>query len=90
MTFVAIMSVREGTEEERLGRRMQWEIPEGIEVVGEYWLFTPDPECIFVFEAEDAAVLMAFSGAWNDVYDVTIYPALTAAEGMELAGEMLG
>lgn len=90
MLFVALMKVKAGTEEERIGRRLEWEAPEGMEIVGEYWLHTTDPEIVVVIEADGFASLLGFTGAWNDVYDIKIYPAIGADEGLELVKQMMG
>ncbi len=80
MLFVALFSVKAGTEEERLMRRTEWDIPEGIRLISEYCLLTPHPECIFVFEAENFQSMMQITGAWNDVYDIDIFPAAKVGE----------
>ncbi len=90
MLFLALMSVRDGTEDERIGRRAAWKVPDGMRILGEYWLMTPSPECVVVFEAEDVAGMLEFSGAWNDVYQVEVFPAMDAEEGLELAQMFAG
>ena len=90
MLFVALFKVRAGTEEERLARRLQLGNFEGVNTKAEYWLHTPDPESIHIFEAESFAAMMQITGTWNDLYDVKIYPAIEAAEGIEMARQMTG
>ena len=90
MLFVALMNVKAGTEEERIGRRLEWEVPEDIKITGEYWLHTPDPEIVVVIEADGFAPLLGFTAAWNDVYDIRIYPAIGADEGLDLVRHMMG
>jgi hypothetical protein len=89
MLFVALCKVRSATERERAGRRLQWQYPEGLRVLGEYWLQTPDPNVIIIAEADDIAPLMASIGAWDDVFDISIVPAIAAEDGMELARRMM-
>ncbi len=89
MLFAALFKVKSGTEQERVARRLQWEVPEGIEIEAEYWLHTPDLESICIFAADSFAAMMQVTGAWNDVYDVSISPAIAAEEGLELAKQML-
>lgn len=84
MLFVALLKARPGTEEERANRRLEWQAPEGTNVVAEYWLQTPDPAAIVVCEAEQMSQLWAMTGPWNDVFDISIYPAVAAEEGLEL------
>ncbi len=90
MLFVALMKIRGGTEEERVSRRMQWEYPEGMRLVAEYWLQTSDPNVITVSECDHIAPFMQAIAAWNDVYDIRVFPAVTGEEGMELVKQMMG
>ena len=53
MLFVVLLSTRPGnTFQEGLARRLQWEYPEGANVLAEYWLETEAPGVIAVMEAE--------------------------------------
>ncbi len=90
MLFVALFNVRAGTEEERVGRRLQWQFPERIKQVAEYWLHSTKPEVISVFEANSFAEMMQITAVWNDVYDIRIFPAIEAEEGTEVVKQMMG
>jgi hypothetical protein len=68
---------------------MEWQPPEGIRPVAEYWLQTNNPKVIFIAEADSIAPIMAMSAAWDDVFDVTVVPAITAEEGLKLASKMI-
>ncbi|WP_028307895.1 DUF3303 domain-containing protein [Desulfitibacter alkalitolerans] len=89
MLFIALMKVRAGTEEERLLRRLHWENPEGFNVVAEYWLHSNNPHVVLIFEASSFAPIAQVTSAWDDIFDITIIPAATAEEGLELARKML-
>lgn len=89
MLFVALMKVRAGTEEERLIRRMQWQYPEEMRVLAEYWLNTTNPQIITIFEADSTAPMSLVSSSWDDVYDITVTPAVTAEEGIKIAQQMM-
>lgn len=85
MLFVALCKQIPGTQEESSARRMEWAWPEdGPVVVAEYWLQTDDPTVIIAFEADHVGPMMLASAAWSDVFEISIYPAVTAEEGMEL------
>ncbi len=43
MLFVSLMRMREGKLQSAMAQRMQWEYPEGVKLLGEYWLSTNDP-----------------------------------------------
>lgn len=88
MLFVALCKVKAGTTQERTARRLEWKWPEGSKVLAEYWLQTPDPNTIVVAEADHIGQIWAMTQGWDDVLDITVYPAVTAEEGIELAKQM--
>jgi len=90
MLFVALMAATGGTAEERIARRLEWQYPEGIRPVAEYWLQSAEPTVISVFEADSNAAIMALTIAWTDVFDITVVPAVTGEQGMEMARQMMG
>lgn len=89
MLFVALLKVRSGTTKERIPRRVDWQPPEGLQMVAEYWLQTPDPSVICIMEANGIAPIMAASADWDDFFDITVIPAVTAEDGLELAKQMM-
>jgi hypothetical protein len=89
MIFIALGSVRAGTQQERIGRRMQWSYPPGMKVIAEYHLMTPSPAVISIAETDDIASMMAATGAWDDVISWTVHPAVTAEQSMEMARNMM-
>jgi len=89
MLFVALLKARPGTQQQRIARRMEWQAPDvGAKVVGEYWLETPDPACVAVFTADKISQLWAIFTGWDDLFEISIYPATTAEEGLELLKQM--
>ena len=90
MLFVALCNVKAGTARERTVRRAEWQMPPGAKLVAEYWLQTPNPQVINVFEADSCAPIMAAISAWDDVLDITVVPAVTAEEGLALAKQAQG
>jgi hypothetical protein len=68
-------------------RRAEWQWPEGLNVVGEYWLQTPDPIVVSIVEADQIAPMMAATADWDDVFSVRIVPAVSAEEGLRIASE---
>jgi hypothetical protein len=47
MLFVALLKIRgHGTFQEGVARRMQWAYPQGVRVLGEYWLETESPRVV--------------------------------------------
>jgi hypothetical protein len=90
MLFVALMKARPGTQQARIARRMAWQLPPipGAEAVGEYWLQTNDPACVSVFKADHIGQMWAAFAGWDDFFDISIYPAVSAEEGLELLKQM--
>jgi hypothetical protein len=89
MLFVALGKVRSGTTRERVARRVNWQYPDGLKMVAEYWLQTTDPNIISIAEADSIAPVMAATAAWDDVLDWTVVPAIAAEEGIQLAKQMM-
>jgi hypothetical protein len=88
--FVALLSVRPGaTLQERAARRLQWQYPEGINVVGEYWLETDSPRLIAIMEAESTAPFGQIRMDWGDMFEIEVFPAVTAEEGLEMVRQAM-
>ena len=88
MLFVTLGTARAGNTKERVGRRLQWSYPEGMRVIGEYWLQTDHPTLVVIAEADTIAPIMAATSDWDDVISFTVVPAVTAEQGMEIAKKM--
>ena len=84
----AAPQVKAGTVKERVARRAEIQPSAGRKLVAEYWLPTSNPQVITVFEADSMAPIMESIVTWGDVFDITIFPALTAEEGLQLAKQM--
>ena len=90
MLFVAFMRMREDKMQAAMAQRMQWEYPKGVKLVGEYWLTTNDPKVVSIYEADDYGTLMENAAAWDDMFDMKIFPATTAEDGMKWIKNMMG
>jgi hypothetical protein len=88
MLFMAIGSVRAGTSQERLARRLTWTYPPGLKPVAEYLLPSANPAVVSVAEADDIAPIMAATSDWDDVISWTVLPVVTADQAMEMAKKM--
>ena len=89
MLFVALGKARPGTLQQRIVRRMAWQVPQvGAEIVGEYWLQTPDPAVILVFNADNVGQMSVVFAGFDDLFDISIYPATTAQAGLEFLKQM--
>jgi hypothetical protein len=85
MLFVALLKARPATMDARVARRLEWELPDGaVEPVAEYWLQTPDPAGVVVFEADHITQMWTAFAGWDDFFDISIYPAIAAEEALEI------
>ncbi len=85
MLFVVLLKTLPGVSfQERGARRLQWQYPEGLNVVAEYWLETDNPRIIAIGEAESMAPFAAIRMDWGDMFEIEVFPAITAEEGTEM------
>ena len=90
MLFIALLKAKPGASpKETLGRRAAWKYPEGVKQVAEYWPQTSNPSVIAVFEAQSIGPIMAVTVTWSDAFDITVVPAITAEDGLQLAQQMM-
>ena len=61
---------------------MQGDYPEGLNVLGEYWLESEDPRVISIAEAQSMEPFGAIRMEWGDLFEIEVYPAVTAEQGM--------
>jgi hypothetical protein len=94
MEFVALLrfrpSVSAADRDAALMRRATWQYPEGIKPIAEYWPMAGDQQVVTIFTADSIAPIMDVEFEWNDVFDVTVYPAVSAEEGLRIGPDMFG
>jgi hypothetical protein len=92
MLYLATLSWRpEVTRDEMDGalkRRATYEFPKGFKHLAEYWASGPVVVTV-AFEAESYAPIIEFTMDWQDAFDIAVYPATTAEEGLKLGAEAL-
>ena len=90
MLFVIIGKPKpSSTSKQRIARRVGWNYPTGVRVLGEYWLMSTNPAAlILISESDDASSILSAIAEWDDVLDLTVVPAVTAEQGLELAKQM--
>ncbi len=90
MLFVALLKNRAaGSFQVGVARRMQWDYPEGANVLAEFWLETEAPRVVAVMEAENMDVFGQIRMDWGDMFEIEVFPALTGEQGMELARQAM-
>jgi hypothetical protein len=94
MEFVALLkfrpSVPAAERDAALMRRAGWQYPEGLKVIAEYWPLSGEYQVVTVFTAETVAPIMEVEFEWDDVFDMTVTPAVSADEGLRIGPEVLG
>jgi hypothetical protein len=70
--------------DEALIRRSQWQYPEGLTSIGEYWTSSPSLAVLSIFEADSYESIMEVGFFWGDVFDIQTVPATTAEEGLRM------
>lgn len=93
MDFVMLLAFKEGLSEkerdEALIRRAQWSYPDGLTVLAEYWTANDDVAVVVVARATEFQPIWSLTATWNDKFDVTVMPAVSAEEGLRVGPEVL-
>lgn len=55
----------------------------GIDILGEYWVQSNDPRIVLIFEADSNGPVLELVSEWEEHFDVSISPAVNAADLME-------
>ncbi len=94
MEYVAFLrfrpSVSAAERDAALQRRASWQYPDAIKLIGEYWPMSADIQVVSVFSTDDFAAVMELSFEWNDVFDISVYPAVNAEQGLQTGAEVYG
>jgi hypothetical protein len=72
-----------------VARRLQWEYPEGANVLAEYWLETEAPRVVAVLEAESMEPFGQIRMDWGDMFEIEAFPVVTAEQGLEMARQAM-
>jgi hypothetical protein len=70
--------------DEALMRRAQWQYPQGIKQLGEYWLAGNDPAVLSIFETDNFEPIFELSLTWNDLFDIQATPATEPQAGLQM------
>jgi hypothetical protein len=94
MEYVGLLRFRpQVSAEERdraLMRRAAWTYPSGIRPIAEYWPTADDVQVVSIFAADTFAPVMELQFEWSDVFDIAIFPAVSAEEGLRIGPEVFG
>ena len=73
-----------------LGRRAAWQPPSGVEVIAEYWPMAERPAVVSIFSTDSIASIMELTLEWADVFEIEVFPVVTAEEGLRIGQEVFG
>jgi len=73
-----------------LRRRASWQYPDGIKVINENWPLSAEYQVVTVFAADSFAPIMEIVLEWNDVFDISVFPTVSAEEGLRVGPEVFG
>jgi Protein of unknown function (DUF3303) len=94
MDYVMLLRWKQGlTREQRDGALMHragWKYPSGVELIAEYWPTAEDPAVVSIFRASDFSALMEIELTWGATFDITIFPAISAEDGLKIGPDALG
>lgn len=92
MDYVALLAFRPsviGPERDAaLMRRAAWQYPEGITPIAEYWPSVAGLQVVTIFSATEYAPVMELLYEWNDVFEIKVYPAVSAQDGLAIGPEV--
>jgi len=92
MDFVALLKFRSSISaaeaDAGLGRRAAWKYPDGIQVIAEYWPLSSAVQVVSILSAESVEKVMELVFEWNDIFDIDVYPAVSAEEGLRVGPEL--
>jgi hypothetical protein len=89
MLFVSFLTPIGGTPKDRVARRLEWDYPEDVRLVAEYWLQNSDPTAIVIFEADNVLAMEISRVYWGDFFEITTVPAMTGEDGMAFVRSMM-
>ena len=94
MEFVALMrfrpSVPAAERDVANMRRAAWQYPEGLTLIAEYWPMSGEYQVVSIVSAESIEPVMEVVFEWNDVFDISVFPAVSAEEGLRVGPEVFG
>jgi len=94
MEFVGLLrfrpSVPAAERDAALMRRAAWKYPDGIKLISEYWPVSGDYQVVTTFAADSIASIMEVEFEWNDVFDISVFPAVSADEGLRIGPDVFG
>jgi hypothetical protein len=93
MLYVMTMKFKQGLTRQQtddaMARRASWEVPKGMNEIGEFWLASSDLDVVVIFETDSFEPIMEVGMEWGDVFDIKVTPAITADDGLKIGSELM-
>jgi hypothetical protein len=87
MIYVWLANWKPGLSREQMDaalmRRAAWSYPDGVNVLGEYWLGGHRPAVVSIFETDNYEPIMELGLNWGDVFEIACEPACTPEQGLQ-------
>jgi hypothetical protein len=83
MLFVAVIDWYDGKVLEAIRRRPNWHPPKEVKLLGEYWQIGTG-QVVLIAEAPDPIAAGLATLPWEDIGRITVAPAVTGEEGMDM------
>jgi hypothetical protein len=94
MDYVALLrfraSVPAAERDGALMRRAAWKYPEGFRPIAEYWPVASAVQVVVIFSVDSFDTLLELELEWSDVFDIDVYPACSADEGLRIGPDVFG
>ncbi len=94
MDYVALLKFRSSVpvaeRDAALMRRASWQYPKGIRPIAEYWPVSSAVQVVTIFSADSFEPVLEVELEWSDVFDIDVYPAVAADEGLQLGPDVVG
>lgn len=92
MDFVALLSFRPSVgvaeRDGALMRRAAWKYLQGVKAIAEYWPASASVQVVSIFSADTFEALLELELEWSDVFEIAIYPAVGAEEGLRMGPDV--
>ena len=92
MDFVALLKFRSSLSsadaDAALMRRAAWKYPDGIKLIAEYWPLSSAVQVVSILSADRIETIMELFFEWDNVFDIDVYPAVSADEGLRIGPEV--
>jgi hypothetical protein len=96
MTILGFFYWKPGLPHEKmlecLGRRFEYEEPEGANMLFEYWpswLGDKTPAVVAGYDMTDLGPMMAIELFWGEYFDITMLPAISADDGVKMGADIM-